>query len=57
MNFRLSEEPKALGVEWSELSVQGFGDVAGTLEREVCFVVSSRWMVSDLSGVLGSSQC
>ena len=24
MNFRLSEEPRALGVGWSELSVQGF---------------------------------
>ena len=34
MNFRLSEEPRALGVGWSELSVQGFADVAGTLERE-----------------------
>ena len=57
MNFRLSEEPRALEVGWSEPSVQGFGDVAGTLAREVCFVVSSRWMVSDLSRVLGSSRC
>ena len=57
MNFRLSEEPWALGVGWPELSVQGLGDVARTLEREVCALVSSRWMVSDLSGVHGSSWC
>ena len=33
VNFRLSEEPGALGVGWSELSVQGFGDIARMWER------------------------
>ena len=50
MDFGLSEEPRVVGIRWPQLPVQGLGDVARTLEREVCVVVSSRWIVSDLSG-------
>ena len=41
VDFGLYAEPRALEVEWPALSVQGQGDVTGTLEREVCVVVFS----------------